>query len=485
MSKTIILFVSGIALVAATIGWIAQNKTPEYAQPIVVLAFVDGKNQVSTRRYQVLHNAGFAVETVGVCTSNDHDKAVACILKTIQQVAKVVHSANSQLVVMGDKTYSKNILTAFGRDKLADEVDGLVLLQADFDLSNISSIKLPKSIFINAPQDAEQDFIARRRAVQNLLMNDNWVWSTTLSTDHIDGLAEHPVLPEMISYLLDKQENVRYLAEFDAESQWQEPLFDNDDFFKHKHAVQEFAVDGDLRRILTAFFHHEPYQLKQWPLLTYRGFDLLTYRASLPEQDQGRYVTFTNRKGHRFFLDLDRYGRYQPEFVIGIDDDNNLYRMSTFYRTKQFTSWEPDGPQQDKLYVQSLGAFIHFRNPLPRQYELPYLQYSTIKFDSIAFSNIDPYAGIKNLTHQAFRVLTQNCIPCHSLDGVGGAAYHMDSQTGEPQPGFARPLRTYSKEIYKNFFYNQTATAALIGVNPNYVAPEVADELLPWLTENE
>ena len=159
--------------------------------------------------------------------------------------------------------------------------------------------------------------------------------------------------------------------------------------------------------------------------------------------------------------------------------------MSTFYKTKRFYSWEPGGPDQDTLYVQSLGGFIHFRKSLPPQYELPYLQYSTIKFDSIAFSNIDPYAGIKNLTHRSFRVLTQNCIPCHSVDGIGGAAYHMDSQTGEPQPGFARPLRTYSKEIYQNFFFNQTATAELIGVNPNYVERSVAEELLPWLTENE
>ena len=483
--RSIILAVSVVVLVVIAIVFYIKNPPRELAKPIVVLAFLDQTDKVSSTSLHNWQSAGLAIEYVDNCTQLKNDKVVTCITEVIQKIAKVSSSSGAELVIMADDHFTHYMLSTFKQGHLEDEVAALVLLQAKFNLSDVENIALPKSVLINTPQDDADDFIVRRRAVAKLQSNDNWVWPTTLSTENINSLVEHPMLPEMILFLLDKQQNVQLLAEFNAESHWQKPLFNNEDYFAVDEAINEYAVDYDLHRILAAFFHHEPYQLKQWPLNSYQGFDLLTYRSLLPEEEQGRYVTFTNRKGHRFFLDLDRYGRYQPEIVIGIDDERNLYQMSTFYKTKQFYSWEPGGPEQDTLYVQSLGAFIHFRKPLPQQYELPYLQYSTIKFDSIAFSNIDPYAGIKNLTHAAFRVLTQNCIPCHSIDGVGGAAYHMDSQTGEPQPGFARPLRTYSKEIYQNFFFNQTATAALIGVNPNYVERSVAEELLPWLTENE
>ncbi len=483
--KNILLVAAVIAVAAIGITYYSKDQPREFAQSVVVLAFLDRLAKHDSSGSQNWQNAGLVIEYIDHCESENNNTAVTCITGVIQNLADLTSAAGADLVVLADHKYTNNLFAAYEHAHLEDEVEALVLIQAGFDFAKAEKINLPKTVIINTPQDAAEDFIARRQAVEKLLANDNWIWSTTLSTENINSLIEHPVLPEMILYLLDKQEKVQYLAEFNAESRWQQPLFDNEDYFAVDEAINEYPVDQDLQRILAAFFHHEPYQLKQWPLNSYQGFDLLAYRSLLPAEEQGRYITFTNRKGHRFFLDLDRYGRYQPEIVVGIDDERNLYRMFTFYKTKQFYSWEPDGPDEDTLYVQLLGAFIHFRKPLPRQYELPFLQYSTIKFDSIAFSNIDPYAGIKNLTHRSFRVLTQNCIPCHSVDGIGGSAYHMDSLTGEPQPGFARPLRTYSKEIYQNFFFNQTATAALIGVNPNYVEHSVAEELLPWLTENE
>ena len=483
--KSILLAAAVVTVIVIGIRYYLKELPREFAQSVVVLAFLDRVGKLDLSGLQNWLNAGMAIEYNDNCVAENSDRAVSCITDVIKKLASRTSDANVDLVVLADHTHTNNLFAAYEHAHLEDEAKALVLIQAGFNFSDAEKINLPKTVVINTPQDAAEDFIARRRAIGKLLENDNWIWSTTLSTENINSLIEHPVLPEMILYLLDKQEKVQYLAEFNAESRWQQPLFDNEVYFAVDEAINEYPVDHDLQRILAAFFHHEPYQLKQWPLNTYLGFDLLTYRSLLPVEEQGRYVTFTNRKGHRFFLDLDRYGRYQPELVVGIDDERNLYRMSTFYRTKRFYSWEPGGPDPDTLYVQSLGAFIHFRKSLPQQYELPFLQYSTIKFDSIAFSNIDPYAGIKNLTQRAFRVLTQNCIPCHSVDGIGGAAYHMDSQTGEPQPGFARPLRTYSKEIYQNFFFNQTTTAALIGVNPNYVERRVAEELLPWLTENE
>lgn len=482
--KSVLLLTGLVAVLGVGIKLALKNQELEKSESIVVMAFVDNNFIPESNVIREWQNRGITIEFVDNCTLDDDNASVKCVIELIENIAKVTNTLNSRLVVLGQEKYAQNLLQAFAQSDLTEHVSALALLQANFKLSFDEEIKLPKTVVISASEDAATEVITRRRMVSKLLDNDNWVWSTTLITKEHGNLFAHPVIPEIILYMLEKPWNPQFIAEFNAESRWQTPLFDNNAFYAVKEVVQEYPVDPDLRRILAAFYHHESYQLKQWPLDTYQSFDLIKFRSQLPIEEQGRYATFTNRKGHRFYLDLDRYGRYQPEFVIGIDDEKNLYRMSMFYKTKRFYSWEPGGPDEDVLYVQSLGAFIHFRKPLPPQYELPYLQYSTITFESIAFTDIDPFAGVKNLTHAAFRVLTRNCIPCHSVDGIGGAAYHIDSKTGEPQPGFARPLRTYSKDIYENFFYNQTATAALIGVNPNYVDRQVADELLPWLTEN-
>lgn len=485
--RGVIIFASiivGVLGIVAFVG-LKNSNQQQFESATVVLAFID-KEQIATASIAAKwKEAGIAVEFIDACKSSDESRNVACIIDHIQKISAVTKSLQAHLVVLGQKQYVPKLIQAFSSNDLTYELSALVLLQANIGASLNEETKVPKTLLISSSRDVATKVAARRRMAAKLRANDNWVWLTTLIADHANNLFSHPVLPEMINYLIGKREGTKYLNEFDAEAHWQQPIFNNDKFFAVNEAVQEYSVDQDLRRILSAFFSHEPYQLKQWPLEKYKSFDILKYRSHLSKEKQGRYVTFANRKGHKFYLDLDRYGRYQPEFVIAIDDETNLYKMSTFYKTKQYYSWEQGGPNVDMLYVQSLGAFIHFRVSVPQQYELPYLQYSSVVFESIEFTDKDPFADINNLTQSAFRVLTQNCIPCHSIDGVGGAAYHMDSRAGEPQPGFAQPLRTYSKEIYENFFYNQTATAALIGVNPNYVDRHIADELLQWLIEQK
>ena len=294
-------------------------------------------------------------------------------------------------------------------------------------------------------------------------------------------LITHPVLPYIVSFINSPTTSVPFYLEFDAESRWQQPIFNNAEFFKQKEFIEEKNVDTDIKRILKAFYAHEPRLLKQWALKTYKAFNLLKYRDSLPLSQQGRYVSFENRKGHNFHLDLDVYAQFEPEFVISIDNEDNLYRLTSFYITKRYYSWREEGPKNDELYSQSMGAFIHFNRPLPAKIELPYLQYSSILMDTIKFSNDDPYASLEGLSSDAFQVVTLNCVPCHKVSGVGGAAFHLDYLTGKSKPGFAKPVLSYTQDVLNNFFFNQTATAKLIGVNPNYVDPEVGHELLEWI----
>ena len=484
--KNVFLILGLILLITGGIYLSNLKSTNDIAEndSVVVFAFVNDRFLDSKNIANEWAQSNVAVEFISDCNTADENRNTACVTSYIKSGIKATQSLNAQFVLLGEGKYPARLLVALKQSSLSDNIAALVFLQADSLIAVSDDLKLPQTLVVTSAQDLKPTVIANRQLASNLRANGK-SWFTMLVSNGSESLLSHPIIPKMVTYLIGIPQNAELQVEFDAETSWQQPIFDNSRFYSVDEAVIEHSVDDGLLNILKAFFSHEPYLLKQWPQKTYKAFDLIKYRSQLPQAQQGRYVTFSNRKGHKFYLDLDRYGRYLPEFVIGLDDENNLYRLTSFYKTKQFYSWEQGGPDKDMLYAEPLGAFIHFRKPVPRQYELPYLQYSSILFESIAFTDEDPYAELTNLTFSTFRVLTTNCIPCHKVVGVGGAAHHIDFRAGQPQGGFAHPLETYSEQVLKNFFFNQTATANLIGVNPNYVDQPVAEELLSWLQQRQ
>jgi hypothetical protein len=423
-----------------------------------------------------------SVEFADACTGKSEAKRIACTNKNIRSALSRTKQVNKPLLLLADKNSSQALLaTLTGSDTI--QIAALILLQAEANENLTENIVVPRTLVISDLNDIAGNIFSARLLASNIRDNDQWVWSTMLVDDG-NGLLSHPVLPHMVSYLINGKINPAYQIEFNAESRWQNPIINNGNFFERSELIEKRQVDNDIHRILKAFYAYDLALLKQWPLEEYKAFNLIKYRDSLPENKRGRFAVFSNRKGHKFYLDLQRYKKYKPEFVIAIDDEENLYRMTSFYKTKRYYSWEQSGPSNDMLYSQSLGAFIHFQNPPPAHMELPYLQYSSILFESIKFTDQDPYVGLDDLSGPAFEVLTMNCIPCHSVNGVGGSAHHLDYLTVKPQPGFAQPLLSYSKDVLENFFFNQTATAQLIGVNPNYVEASIGEELINWLQSN-
>ena len=441
-------------------------------QSKIVLAFTDSaiKNESNWS------DKGFALQIVSNCLIQDK----SCVSNYLQSTVNVANKLHTPLVIIAQSGYASAVISSLDNTHKDQAIDAIVFLQAEMVGEISTQWQAEKTLVINSAQDTAETVSMGRRLAKRLRENGT-SWFTMLIPNEKNNLMLHPILPDMIGYLLDNSLDSINALEFRAEKIWQQPLFDNKAFYQDLGLIKKLPFDESLYRTLQAFYSHEPYLLKQWPLKTYQAFDLLQYRSQLPEEQQGRFASFMNRKGHRFYLDLERYAQYEPEFVIGIDDETNLYRLTSFYRTRRFNSWEQGGPNEDMLYSQSLGAFIHFRMPVPRIYELPYLQYSSILFESISFSNQDPYENFRSLSKSSFSVLTLNCLPCHSIGSIGGAAHHIDFQTGEPQPGYALPLTSYPIEVLQNFFFNQRATADLIGVNPNYVERGVAEELLEWI----
>lgn len=475
MKKTAILIFLAIFLVIGF--YFLQPKEEKIYGRALVLLFTQSDNNtvVNIEDWEKLD---LTFEVNSNCADIINDKLQRCIEKNIKKASIRTQSFNKNLILISEGNYSDALLKS--AESLEDNsVSALVLLNPNFNQLH-GSIELEKLLVVNDVDINRESDQNIRETVSNIRNNDNWVWSTLL-VNNGKGLLYHPVLPHMVSYLINGLVNPNYEIEFDAESLWQHPQVNNDEFWTQDDFVKVAPVTIDIKRILNAFYAHDANLIKQWPLKTYHAFDLIAYRNSLPKEKQGRYASFSNRKGHKFYLDLEKFSAYGPEFVIGIDDEKNLYRLTSFYKTKRFYSWKEGGPENDMLYSQSLGAFIHFQSPLPRDEELPYLQYSSILFESISFTDNDPYQKITKLSDNAFNVVTLNCLPCHSIEDVGGAAHHLDFRTVQAQPGFAQPLLSYPRDVLNNFFFNQTETAKLIGVNPNYVEIEVGRELIDWL----
>ncbi len=466
-------------LISAAIFYMQPKQEPIYGRALVV-AFSDASMEsINTSEWAT---RDLVLQLESSCNDEQHEKTIKCLKKKLKKAITRTQSANKKLILLADSQYTNSLLMTFDEQALSS-VNAVVLLKPKFDDSvatNLSSKFSTKFLIVNDLNQRNQDLISVREVTSLIRNQDNWIWSTQLIDNGV-GLFAHPVLPHMVSYLVNGPINPNYEIEFDAESLWQHPTINNDEFWQQNLFIEKRTITNDIHRILNAFYAYDTSYLRHWPLQSYHAFNLLKYKNSLPQEQQGRFVTFSNLNGHKFFLDLNKYGEYLPELVIGIDDEKNLYRLTSFYRTKRYYSWEEGGPDKDMLYSQSLGAFIHFQKPLPRDEELPYLQYSSILFDSIEFTDQDPYAHIQGLSNRAFKVVTLNCLPCHSVEGVGGAAHHLDFKQVQPQPGYAKPLLSYSRPVLENFFYNQTDTAKLIGVNPNYVDRDVGTELIAWL----
>ncbi|MFK7794481.1 MAG: hypothetical protein AB8B89_03955 [Gammaproteobacteria bacterium] len=478
--KNSILYIA-LALVFIIVGSGYYFNTPPHKDIFgraLVLMFVDDSiNQADL--IAEWERLDLSVDVVDDCMAGSSAKRIACQDKYIQSALLRAEGARKPLLLLAEKESSLTLFSAINKNDVS-RITALILLQARASGNHVAYNATKKTLVISDVNDLSENVLAARILASTIRNHNHWVWSTMLIDDG-KGLLSHHVLPHMVSYLIGGKINPAYQIEFNAESRWQNPLVNNDKFFELIELVEEHEVDNDIHRILRAFYAYDLNLLKQWPFKKYKAFNLIKYRDYLPENQRGRFAVFSNRKGHKFYLDLQRYEKYQPEFVIALDDEENLYRMTSFYKTKRYYSWEQGGPSNDMLYSQSLGAFIHFQNPPPAHMELPYLQYSSILFESIQFTDQDPYLEFTDLSGSAFEVLTLNCIPCHSVNKIGGAAHHLDYLTVMPQPGFAQPLLSYSKDVLENFFFNQTATAQLIGVNPNYVEEKTGKELMTWL----
>ncbi|HEX8725913.1 MAG TPA: hypothetical protein VF737_11050, partial [Gemmatimonadaceae bacterium] len=258
------------------------------------------------------------------------------------------------------------------------------------------------------------------------------------------------------------------------------PPLDLSEFRSDPAAIVTHPVDDEMRRTLMLLFGTMPWELYSLPGKTYQAIDLLDYLARRPESEIGRgnWLVVSNLRGEAQYFPRDVLERTRPVIVVGLDDEDNLYRVSTFYRLSRAYSWI-DGQQPMPLMVRPLGAFLHFPTAPPE--ELRNATFAPFGLDASSFHWVDqdPLAPVRSLTGGLRETMigTQGCLKCHAFRGAGARAHHALADTGQPYGAFALPLEEYPPEVLRRFLFEQDKVAESFGVVPLPVEHDVAAQL--------
>ena len=259
------------------------------------------------------------------------------------------------------------------------------------------------------------------------------------------------------------------------------PPLDLSEFRKDPRAITTYPVDAALRETLMNFFGEARFELSPLPGKTYQAIDLLGYLAERPKSDvgEGDWLVVSNLRGEQQYFSREVLKKTQPVIVVGLDDEDNLYRLPTFYQMKRAYSWITSDEQMPMM-IRPLGAFLHFRTPPPA--DLRIMSFAAFGLDaaSLHWVENDPLAPVRSLTGGLRETLIgqQGCLKCHSFRGVGARAHHALALDGKPYGAFGLPLEDYPSDVLRRFLFEQGAVAKSFGVMPLRVEKTAAGQIL-------
>jgi len=255
-----------------------------------------------------------------------------------------------------------------------------------------------------------------------------------------------------------------------AEKRWTRPPYSTLPFWQHETLVRTYPIDERFMQMLFFIYRDRKEELLGWPLKQFHALDLFSYLHALPKAQvgEGDYIVLTNISGERQVWQRAQIEKYRPVIVIGIDDEKNLFRFSSFYRMRREYSWKP-GPIPPPLALP-LGGFIYFLDPPPREL-LAQSWHFGLTEGSFRKVKDDPLKAIRDVPKAVEEALTfrNGCVYCHSFRGIGSRSHHVDALTGKPQGGFALPLESYPSEVWRSFIFDQVEVAKKMGATPNIV----------------
>jgi hypothetical protein len=266
------------------------------------------------------------------------------------------------------------------------------------------------------------------------------------------------------------------------------PPLDLSELRKDPGAIRTYPVDDALHRTLMLLFGTMPYELSPLPGKTYQAIDLLEYLARRPESEvgEGGWLVVSNIRGETQYFAREMLEKTRPVVVVGLDDEDNLYRVSTFYRLKRAYSWI-QGEEPMPTMIRPLGAFLHFQTPPPA--DMRNETYAPFGLDASSFRWVDgdPLAPVRAMTGGLREAMigSQGCLKCHTFRGAGARAHHTRADSGEPYGAFALPLEEYPTDVLRRFLFEQESVARSFGVVPLPVEPKVARQLFDMVSREK
>lgn len=306
---------------------------------------------------------------------------------------------------------------------------------------------------------------------------------TLMELDNRDNPAAHLALDFL--RIQDLDDKYRRLVQM--ESRWQQPPFSTRPFWELGLDVQELPMNDRVRSMVKRAFLGQEYRLDEWVLARFQAVDLFDLLARLGSErtGSGDWLQTTNVRGEKLFWKLDELRPYRPVVVIGLDDEQELFRVTSFYLARREYSWVKP---EDLLppMARSLGAFIYFLKTPPEKFYPRYQAQFALTPDSFTLLDSDPLQPLYDLDPSLRKLIVEDngCVSCHRLRGVGAKAHHLTAADAEPHGGYALPLERYAPDVWKRFIFQQREVAELIGVSPNLL-PDALGKQLYELVENE
>ena len=266
---------------------------------------------------------------------------------------------------------------------------------------------------------------------------------------------------------------------------WQEPTPTTEPFWRHKDLIRSHPIDERFQLALRRVYEYNAHELRDYPLKKFHAIDLMQLLERLPREriGSGEFLTVTNARQEKEFWRLSELAPYQPVFVVGVDDERNLFRLSVFYQGKREYSWRETPPPL--LSVRSVGAFIYFLKPPPARLVPPRTVTYSLTLDSFRRSETDPLAAMASLPREVYEVMHvhNGCFSCHGFRGTDVRAGHVRARDGALQGGFALALESYPPEVWRQFMFEHEKAVAAIGVRPNAVKGPAAEKLYQAVVE--
>jgi len=266
------------------------------------------------------------------------------------------------------------------------------------------------------------------------------------------------------------------------------PPLDLSELRKDPGAITTYPVDDALREAVSKVLGDRWCEHSPWPCKTYQAIDLLGYLAERPKSEvgEGDWLVVSNLRGEAQYFSRDVLKETRPVIVVGLDDEDNLYRLFTTYRMKRAYSWIESDEQMPTM-IRPLGAFLLFRTPPPEA--LPNKTYAGFGLDAKSFHWVkdDPLAPIRSLGGGLRETLIgqEGCLECHSFRGVGARSHHALALDGTPYGAYALSLEEYPTDVLHRFLFDQDAVAKSFGVNPLVVEKTVAGQLFDMVSRQK